>query len=1491
MKKTIVIIILVFAASCLFGQADIEFQYEEALTDKQVQSVTEIKSLGEIWVGTYKGISRYDGNSWTQETDLGGPVNPNAYQIIEATDGKVWVALGGDGVSVYDGLGWTNYTVADGLASNTNWAIAQDSSGNIWVGSTNAGVSVYDGSSWQVYDVNDGLTGNSVVEILPLHSGEVWLGTANGANIWDGSSFRNITTNEGLPSNLVRSLYQDFNGNIMVGTSSGIGIFNKAEWTYLNTDNGLPTNNILHISQMKNGDFLFSTDEGLIHYDGTVFSTLTYENGLSEDIIKSSFVDSDNRIWLATPHSGVSVCDTENAFYNVRTNHHLADSTINTLHHYDGVLWIGTNHGANEYTGEYWRTFKIVPGIDCIAGNKVVDINKEADTVCFATYTGLTKYYNQTFVNYTSVNGLVNDTVIAVEMMADGTIYVGTNYGLMEILTDGSMDTITMTDGLVNDSVNDLLEDGSGNLWISTQQGISVYDGSTFTNYDSNDLGGTVVDGLFEDADGTWAGTDSTLAVFDGTSWTTYSHTYPGETITDIVTMNPGVSLSLLYANGNIDSFVKSSASFNGSSYSNKTAIANFHNTYYFMGSTTGLIGVDLSVESDNTFSLTDPTCLNTANGSISIVENTDNPPYQYSIDNGRTWQGTAVFNSLPYGQYHLKVENNLGEFTLDTTVFLNPQNEMYAVLGIDQIDCNGQNNGVIELFMDDPSYIYMWSDSGSGLLRENLNSGTYSVTVDDGTCSLTRNNTIIEPDAIALSAVTTDIECYGDSTGTIDLTMSGGTPPLEIMWSNGAETEDLTDLPAGDYTVTVTDANGCFEELTETISQPAQALSVTETIVDVDCYGDTDGEIDITISGGTPIYYIEWDTGDVSEDLTGLSPGDYTVTVTDANGCSLSESYNLVSPPVFEFTAIDPEDVLCHGDTTGSITAGATGGTGTLSYEWTLAGEPGVYSTNPSIDNLGVGDYTLVVTDDNSCMIDTTISIEEPDPLTMSFDVTPITCQGYNDGSIAAIPQGGTQPYIEYLWTFEGNIVDVDSIITGCEPGWYYIDVTDAHYCEISDSVEITDPEAHTIEINVTDMPCHGAEEGEIEVVVDGGTATGLSYQWSNGAGDTPVATNLGPGEYFVTITDSFGCEMYESAIVEEPALQDLGAFDSGVAWLCSGESTTLDAGSGYASYLWNTGETTQTIDVNSENVYHVFVVDTDDCEYGDTVEVMLSYPYEDDDICLATVNDDNHVELIWNKTENVGTSEYNIYKENPVTSGFELLATVPFTNPGIYVDTSSNAELHDENYKISVVDTCGNESSLGDLHSNISLNVNEDEFGACYLDWDSYEGYFVVYYFIRRGTSPSNMEVVDSVLYNDFDYAEMNPDPEGVYYQIMVRKPDPCEPGDGNSYNYAYSNTVYCDNLTGIPGIAYGNLDVYPNPFNNIINIDAYLKIESDIIIRLWNTMGQKVFEKNIGHLTAGKHHFVLSELSDSILVPGLYNIQIHFGDDIYQQQILKY
>ena len=136
-----------------------------------------------------------------------------------------------------------------------------------------------------------------------------------------------------------------------------------------------------------------------------------------------------------------------------------------------------------------------------------------------------------------------------------------------------------------------------------------------------------------------------------------------------------------------------------------------------------------------------------------------------------------------------------------------------------------------------------------------------------------------------------TDVSCFGGSDGSLDLTAFGGTVPYTYLWSNAATTEDLTGLPAGTYTVTITDANGCTATASTTINQPAAALTASTTQVDVLCYGDATGSVDLTVSGGTIAYSYLWSNAATTEDITSLTAGTYTVTVTDANGCTTKAS------------------------------------------------------------------------------------------------------------------------------------------------------------------------------------------------------------------------------------------------------------------------------------------------------------------------------------------------------------------------------------------------------------------------------------------------------------------------------------------------------------------------------------------------------------------------------------------------------------------------
>jgi hypothetical protein len=234
---------------------------------------------------------------------------------------------------------------------------------------------------------------------------------------------------------------------------------------------------------------------------------------------------------------------------------------------------------------------------------------------------------------------------------------------------------------------------------------------------------------------------------------------------------------------------------------------------------------------------------------------------------------------------------------------------------------------------------------------------GTYTVTVTDANgCSAVSVGFVVgEPAAaLATSAGTTDVLCFGEATGAVDLTVTGGTSGYSYDWSNGATTEDLTAVVAGTYTVTVTDANGCSTVSAGfVVNEPAAALATSAGTTDVLCFGDATGAVDLTVTGGTSGYSYDWSNGATTEDLTAVVAGTYTVTVTDANGCSaVSTGFVVGEPAAALATSATFVDVLCFGEATGAVDLTVTGGTSGYSYNWSNG------ATTEDLSNVVAGTY-----------------------------------------------------------------------------------------------------------------------------------------------------------------------------------------------------------------------------------------------------------------------------------------------------------------------------------------------------------------------------------------------------------------------------------------------------------------------------------------------------------------------------------------------------
>jgi len=382
----------------------------------------------------------------------------------------------------------------------------------------------------------------------------------------------------------------------------------------------------------------------------------------------------------------------------------------------------------------------------------------------------------------------------------------------------------------------------------------------------------------------------------------------------------------------------------------------------------------------------------------------------------------------------------------------------------------------------------------------------------------------------ISSSFSTVDINCSGQNEGSINVTGTTNYPPFNYQWNNGNITGSSgTNLYEGNYMVTMTDQIGCDTVLVIDLNAPP-AFMITPTIVRPTCNGGTDGSITLATTGATPNYQYDWGSGLTNNNIqTGLSNGNYPVTIVDALGCDTS-----ISIPVFELTleldtladfVIEP---TCFGDTDGSITITMANGQAAYQFDWGSG-----FQSNNTLFNLGDGTYTLSVRDANNCQGGPfQILVAEPDELIATITGADVTCFDGDDGEAVSNVTGGNDSY-SYIW----NNNSQDSINSNLIAGNYLLTVTDNKGCTDTTSVYISQPQAIDITaIDVIDAFCYADSNGSVTPIVTGGTPPfqysidGVNYQ------NTSTIGSLTAGIYTVYIRDAFGCEYTKNATVSQP-------------------------------------------------------------------------------------------------------------------------------------------------------------------------------------------------------------------------------------------------------------------------------------------------------------------------------------------------------------------
>lgn len=465
------------------------------------------------------------------------------------------------------------------------------------------------------------------------------------------------------------------------------------------------------------------------------------------------------------------------------------------------------------------------------------------------------------------------------------------------------------------------------------------------------------------------------------------------------------------------------------------------------------------------------------------IQDLTNNAPAQFLLgDTPVLWTVTDV-------------HGNTSQCEQTVTVELAPP--MALSLSMTPVNCYNGNDGTATVSVTNGTapYSYSWNTIPvqTTATATNLAAGTYTVVVYDAdSCYATDSITVTQP-ATPLSASITNITnvlCYGDATGSVSATASGGTSPylFSIDSLNYQPGGTFNGLTAGNYSLYVRDANGCDTTMQFTISQPDTALTVDiVTHNDVLCAGQSTGAATALASGGTPPYTYSWNTIPVQTTATasGLTAGTYTVTVDDAEGCGpVTATVTIDEPLPLTASAAVTSPIVCPGDST-SVTISASGGTGTLVYTFNGITQTG----NGVFTGIPAGSYNWSVTDSLGCgPVTGTLPVTEPDSIDATISVTtPIACAG-GTAIITITATGGTSPY---TYIFNGVSQTGNGVFAGITAGNGYLwSVTDANGCStVAGSYNITEPDSLDANAVVTaPVPCVGGT-ATVTILASGGT------------------------------------------------------------------------------------------------------------------------------------------------------------------------------------------------------------------------------------------------------------------------------------------------------------------------------------------------------------------------------------------------------------------
>ncbi|UII26433.1 T9SS type A sorting domain-containing protein [Fulvivirga maritima] len=699
---------------------------------------------------------------------------------------------------------------------------------------------------------------------------------------------------------------------------------------------------------------------------------------------------------------------------------------------------------------------------------------------------------------------------------------------------------------------------------------------------------------------------------------------------------------------------------------------------------------LEVSGEVTSDYGGRDISCSGSEDGEITVSGSGGYGTLRYSIDNGINWSTQTTFTDLGAGSYVIKIQDANGcvEEQTDPVVISSPPtinitDTQSAYHGY-SISCNGEAYGFIHAAATggDGNLSYSWSTGSTNQNIDNLTAGTYTLTVTDGAgCSEEKIYILTEPYPLLSSTTITDISCYGEVDGAIDLDISGGTAPYNYAWSTGADSEDLTDLTAGTYSVVITDTNGCeIEENNIVITEPTEIVFSVSTQQDALCKDTSTGSITVNTTGGVGDYEYSMDGSNWQTETTfdNLAAGSYQIMMRDGNGCDATLTTTLTEPTLLEGSISNIAEASC-AESNGSATVSVSGGTIPYQYEWKNSTGT-VIGTNATMPNIPGGIYTVTVTDDNGCTVNYNANVSSEDGAVITAsNLVSTSCYDSNDGA-ASLELEGVSPY-----TIVWDNGEEGASPSQLQPGINVVSITDGNGCMVVEEIDVPHPEAVSYEVTAETTPtCYESTDGMIELTGRGGNG-GYYYTWGNGTTGNRL-TDVQQGNYELTIVDSEGCTYTTSVLLE--GVEPLSVETSSVTLpTCLGDTDgaitiTGQGGNGGYSYVWEDGTTTTTHTDLSSGDYDITIQDSEGCEEQLTITLPDAPAYE------VEVPD----EVICSGGEYVVTAPTTgeAYTWESAAGVVSTDPTVSLTEPGTYHLTIANAKgcIAEDDFELTISD-----------------------------------------------------------------------------------------------------------------------------------------------------------------------------------------------------------